>query len=785
MGKRFWTTALLLSAGVIGTSIAGVKHADFSAQAEQVQTVQDTLIAPTSYEQYLPLSSPSDVAVSGDYTAIAQGNVIYVYNRTNGEYQTIDFSVKTNKPITQIQFYGTYLYCLDAGMLLYRADLQTKDIENISLACSNFLIHGETLFYTTSSGNMSTLYQTSIDDTSAETPLADKIAGLPSLAFWNGELYYTIDTQITLLFKINPQNGIFTQISHFPQKTLHDLSIYNGIVAFTVAETENGGDFYTYSIADFSEPITYEEGTFSSVTAYGDYFYTIEENSIKQYALQTQAFTDYEICGASNSRHRLDGAKATCLSGDTLYIADNGNKRISVYNTQTAQFETPIATNLQPLYLSAYENTLLLANQTTVEIYDTATQTLIQTWNGFTGEIIGAASVYGTQYVATNANHYYAITQDGVTEIIKTSTLQTPNLFTSDVYGNLYLLSGKKVYTFSESTLGESATTAELVCEFTTNETIQQIAVDYNQTLYALTNNKIIASTGEYTFESKLVYTTATPNVTAFAFDVLENTTYVLMDETYLLSTPRLQLPTVKTVTVETAGAQIFANASAEFSVLQTKPNALLVEFDITTLKNAVYFPYKAHNRAKQSLTALKIGETSTHYVIAHFNESKNAYQTYFVRKDDCTFMAGDVFRTDYAEHERSVLYVSSDVALYKFPYLTNLLTVTQLQRGAMITVLGEIRQLDNEYYQVQYTDANGTTLVGYIPKAFTNTFSGLPMPENVYQAGADASDTDAVWRLAYILLGFGAICILTDYLLLRKKKNENFSADDNNDVQI
>ena len=776
---------MLLSAAVIGTSIAGLARADFSAKAEQVQAVQDTLIAPTSYEQYLPLSSPNDVAVTDNYTAIAQGNTIYIYDRSTNTYTAIDFSSATSEPITKTQFSGDYLYCLDAGMLLYRLNLQAHTIEFVNLACTNFLIHGETLFYTTSSGNMSKLYQASLQTpNSGATLLAEKIAGLPSLAFWNGELYYTIDTQITLLFKINPQTKDFIQVNNFPQQTLHDLSIAGGMVAFTVAETENGGDFYTYSIADFSAPLTKQEGVFSSVTAYGDCFYTIEENSVKQYDLQTQTFTQFEICGASNSRHRLDGAKATYLSGDTLYIADNGNNRISIYNTVTAQFETPIATTLQPLYISAYENTLLIANQTTVEVYDTAAKTLTQTWDGFTGKIVGVASVYGTQYVATDANFYYAITQSSVTEITKTSTLQTPDLFTSDAYGNLYLLSGKKVYSFTESTLKESETTAELVCEFTTDD-IQQISVDYNQTVYALSGNKIITATQEYAFDTPLVYATQTPNVTAFAFDVLENTTYALMDETYVLSTARLQLPTVKTVAVENAGEQIFANASAEFSVLQTKANALLGEFDITALKGATYFPYIAHNRAMQSLTALKIGETSTHYVIAHFNENKNAYQTYFVRKGDCTFMAGDVFRTDYAENERSVLYVSSDVALYKFPYLTNLLTVTQLQRGAKVTVLGEIRQLDNEYYQVQYTNDNGETLVGYIPKAFTNTFSGLPMPEHAYQAGAETSDTDAVWRLAYILLGFGAICILVDYLLLRKRKPIEYETDGQIDEQM
>ena len=787
MGKRLKTTAFALTAAVISACITGFVCADFSARAQQAQAQSDTLIAPTSYEQYLPLSSPTDVAVTNEYTAIAQDNAIYLYDRTGNAYEEIDFSPVTNEQITKTQFYGDYVYCLDAGMLLHRMHLQTSAIETIHLACTNFLIYGNTLFYTTSSGNMSKLYQTDVQaPTASATLLADKIAGLPALAFWNGELYYTIDTQITLLFKINPQTKDFIQVTNFPQTTVHDFYITNNTIAFTVAQTEDGGDFYTYSIADFSEPLSHEQGSFSSVTAHGEYFYTIEENSIKQYSLQTQSFTQFEICGVSDSVHRLNGGAATCLSGETLFIADNGNDRISIYDTQGAQFETPIATTIDPLYISAQDNTLMIANQTTVEIYDIESKTKLYTASDFHGQIVGIASVYGTQYIATNANYYYAITQNesgwSVTDTQKTTT-QIPEYFTADLYGKLYILSSNKVFAFHETSLKNASVAGEEVCNFGASANIKQIAIDYNQTVYALCDNKIITQTGEntfgeFSFETSLVYTQDT-RATAFALGYLENQTYLLMDGAYILASQRLQLPTVKTVAVEDTDKQIFANASAEFSVLQTQENALLIAFDITKLNGATHFPYTGHHRAKQSITALKMGETQTHYILAHFNESKNAYQTYLVRKDDCSFMANADFRTDYAQENRTQLFVSSEVALYKFPYLTDLLTITTLPRGASVTVLGEIRQLDHEYYHVQYTDEQGNTHSGYIPKAFTNSFSGLPMPEHDYQAGASESDKDAVRRLAVLLLGFSAICILIDYLLLRKRNPEQYETDE------
>jgi hypothetical protein len=155
------------------------------------------------------------------------------------------------------------------------------------------------------------------------------------------------------------------------------------------------------------------------------------------------------------------------------------------------------------------------------------------------------------------------------------------------------------------------------------------------------------------------------------------------------------------------------------------------------------------------------------------------------VRKGDCTEVSTEEFRTDYPQEQRSARFITSDVSLYKFPYLTELLTVTQLSPGCQVTVLGEISRLDTPYYHVQYTDENGNEHTGYVPMTFTNPFSGLPPQQTPYQAGATESDQDAVGRLIYILLGFGAICILTDYLLLRKKRHrdETDDAEEENNV--
>ena len=60
-------TAVLLSAGVFSLDA-------FKANAESENA--DKLFSPVSYEEYLPLTAPADIAVSERYTAIADGNKI-------------------------------------------------------------------------------------------------------------------------------------------------------------------------------------------------------------------------------------------------------------------------------------------------------------------------------------------------------------------------------------------------------------------------------------------------------------------------------------------------------------------------------------------------------------------------------------------------------------------------------------------------------------------------------------------------------------------------------------
>ena len=477
----------------------------------------------------------------------------------------------------------------------------------------------------------------------------------------------------------------------------------------------------------------------------------------------------------------MSGAADVCLAGDKLFIADNGNARVSVYNHKKQTFEKAINVTFSPLFVSANEKTLLLANEEKAVLYSLDKETYgeqMGQFSTFNGKIVGTASVYDTYYLISENNYAYTLQiseETGAwmaTETKKTST-RYPKALTADVYGNLYILSGSDVFVFTEEKFTASGEAGEKVCENLPTATTK-LGVDYNGTIYALANDALYRADGTiFDFDDTLVYyndTNATPLLTSFAFGVEENETYILCEGNYLIQSTALSLPTVKTIKVNGADERIFENATAEFSVVKTTKNALLVEFDLQTLGGAEHFPYVRFERANGQRTALKIGETERYYLLAEYDQSVGTYRTYLTLISSCEPMSTDAYRTDYNEHEQKTGYITSAITLYKFPYLTELLKSGELARGAVVTVIGEIKELDHAYFHVSYESESGEMKTGYIPQAFVTDFNGLPLTSETIEVG-ETKNNDSVFRLAYLLLGFAAICILTDYLLLRKKK--------------
>ena len=396
--------------------------------------------------------------------------------------------------------------------------------------------------------------------------------------------------------------------------------------------------------------------------------------------------------------------------------------------------------------------------------------------------VIGATAVYDHYYVLTDSNYCYAFTmENGAWSYTETLTLSATPLrataFTSDVYGSLYVAyDNSTVYRYTEKELlTAEASGTKLVEGFTAAD---KIAVDYESNLYALRDGeltKYIAEEGyaqgeAFTPDYGLVYDES-PLLRAFTFGINDENTYLLYSNGYVVKTNELQLPTVNPIPVGNAANVVFGTDSTDFTVVTVAQDTVLIEFDMEALKTATDFPYVAFKRIPLAQSALKLGTEGGYSILALSENGNGKYKTYLALNGACTTLQESEYQTAYDTPKTA--YLTNAVSVYKYPYLNELLTNGSVSKDTPIQLLGETIQLDYAYYKIAYTDEDGMQKTGYIPKSFFSESEGeIPSFETVIY-GETASNTDSVWRLAYILLGLGVIGILTDVLLLKKSKQD------------
>ncbi len=807
MRKIAKKTALFLSLTALVSTAAAF---GFAQKADHAQTAvaqmatafaqeETALVLPETYQQYLSLSNPMDVAVCNDYMAIADDNKIHVYDVLDDTYRTYEHTLNQADPlknnVLELQFYeDNGLYFLD-GTYLYLLNPETLQISNVSLTendpkfpCDSFLIVDDVLYYTDAKTPASVSY-ISLNGTRAGT--LDTVPDQPIIAFWNGELYYTFAGKI--LYKVDPQTESKDLVAYFDDK-LVSMQIQNDVFACSTS----AGDFYAYNLTELAAtenannvtPLAHYQGNYAALAPFGEYVYAVKGNSVCRYSLETSAFTDFEICETSDSEHRINGATETLLAGDRLYIADNGNSRITVYNTLTNDFAQPIPVDFSPTYLASDQTTLLAADGARATLYALENENYgapIASFDSFNGTLVGAVNVYGSYYFATDANYYYVASKTTDESGGETWTLQEnkkastryAKLLASDAYGYLYVASGSGVYRFTEESF-LSATTEGEPLGVTLPANTEKILIDYDGGVYALANGTLQKATEAtpYPLNEPLVYSDSA-TVQSFTFSIEDNVTYVLYKENYLVKTSLLNLPTVKNIPVNGVDVGIFDGTPAEVEIVRIRNRSMLIDFNLSALPSADVFPYLNYSRSEPAFTALKIGETANgkHAILVFFDEQTNAYRACLVLTGDCLALTAEEKASHYKTYDAAkTMYVSNDISVYKFPHLSGLPTVTELVRNTAITVVGEINDLDYSYYLVRYTDDEGVTHTGYVPKAYAIGFDPTPpTPEtNVY--GAKTSSKDDVRRLAFLVLGGAAILLLTDVLIfraLRKKEDD------------
>ncbi len=806
---KTWIIGLLTALG-ISTAVGGFTvFSTISSKAESQNVLQDTLMLPQSYQQYLNLSQPKDVAFSENYFAISDGNVIYIYDKAEDVYRAYTHNYygedSPSNSVAKLQFdESENLYFLDQHELFVLENEKLPDANEETASptnfyCTTFLVESNTLYFTDMKAGSTFLYKTSINNLVPDKQNRQTIIGSEdtggsglsgvTLAFHDEDLYFTNRSLQTDIYKFNPSTQ--TQLT-FTQ--MHVASVDDEISSMSIpqegvlAYSTNANEFFVYSLHSIEQEavIFYAEGKYGALCSFNEEIYAVNGNKVQLFSIADKNFTAYEIGANSSAFNRLDGATETCLIGNKLFISDNGNNRVLIYDTLQNTFEKAINSTLSPSFLSADENTLLLASKEKVIVYSLSADNYgaeLFSYNRFASEVKGVACVYGKYYIATNG-YVYLLSKSEKTDDQSTAKTQGwevlerkktaffPNLFTADAYGNLYTVQTNSVFVFTEEQLLNATHEGEK--KHTLSLPAQKMIIDYEQNAYILSGNsvyKIAEETTQTNFSTPLVYKTQT-KATSFTFGIENNEAYLLFDGNYLIKTSRLNLPTVKNIPTQGVTERIFSNQSTQVEVVKTQANALFVEFDLNALQEEPsHFPYLSYKRNEKETTALKLDETDKYNLIALFDEEENKYFTYLVLKSACASLPIEEYSTRFSEEKTA--WITNEVSLYKFPYLCQLLTRARLPRGANVKLLGEIRQLDHDYYLICYTSQDGSVQTGFIPQSYATLFNGSPVQPEENGYGETESDTDSVWRMAYLLLGFSIIAILVNFLILRKKNDD------------
>ncbi len=201
------------------------------------------------------------------------------------------------------------------------------------------------------------------------------------------------------------------------------------------------------------------------------------------------------------------------------------------------------------------------------------------------------------------------------------------------------------------------------------------------------------------------------------------------------------------------------------FSVVETKANALLIEVDWAQTVDR--FSVKGVSRG-ESVTALLLAQTENFAVLCHQKAGESEQRIYLISSQQTKEKSG--WKMEYPQEKTG--YATNGVSLLKYPCAGIATHTPPLTRGEKTAILGEIQYLEQVYYIVRSGEGENA-VIGYLPKVYLTDFSGETPPEETVVYNPQKEDGDAVWRLVYILLGCVVICILVDFLILRKKHEE------------
>ena len=754
-----------------------------AAETEAEGGTSYELLLPTSYEQYLELSSPSDIAFCEKYMAIAEGNRIYLFDRVAEQYKLYEHT--SNNPVSRLNFYesdgAVYLFFIENGPInVYYIDCTAEILApatNTGITCSSFLIAGNDFYYS-STADFVSVYRRTLDGLTFAQDVVDLTPELPddsrpvnpitpAFAYCGDTVYFSL-------------NSIIYSVSG-NEATPEPWNIPSSILSFTIANstvyystTASTKSFYTYTTA---EKVVTENGdpviNVPSIKLYNGAIYYICGNSIRSINASDGSFTDYIITKYSDRNNRISEATSLSVSLPYLVISDAGNRRISLYKITDETYTEVGELNYIPATVCAGDESFVVADNTAERLYIYSYEGILLQTLEIGASITDIAYYFDTYYVLMDGQGYHCtVTQAAGGEftcnLSAVSYSFSYDSIACDLNGNLYLMNNGAVYpvhatNFLSKNVGESL--------HTFGSEAKLLRADYEGNLYALTNTSIIRfspksnSITSYDFSnglSSLVYSETALSALSFAFGYEDDTVYILSDG-FIAAARGLNVSSLNNLSGTEAHGAVFDDlpdeAFAQNRLVTANAGTVCVGIGLSSLEEeAALLDCGEYYRAEEPRTGVALAETD-YGVLALFygEEVENEFvvtRTYEL----CLLLKGSGYT--YPDAVQSPSYtaatLSNDAGLYKYPAMRTsaptgeendpyeyaaFCRLADLSKGTRVTVLSvltpESGVLDCGSYAFVRCDGADGVRYGFVPESYL-----VPAAQT-----GSAGTTQFVWR--------------------------------------
>lgn len=723
-----------------------------------------SLFLPKTYEQYLSLNNPSDVAFSHSHIAIADNDILYVYDRATQTYSKT--SVTEQRIISKIGYTaGGRLFVAVSGISnqFYEYNATENRLTLISsINCSTFCIDNDSLYTATIDATSTHIGRYSINSIGNSEVQSHNLGTIdtnktPSMTCLNGRLYCTIEDHV---YHIDPDDEAFSDttlptylsLNMSDAKNVRSTCAHNNAFYYTAEGGLYRAELSTTDDSAKKATCVLQGKNFGTLTSYDGNLYCIREKSVLRFdAEQTNyKIADYEISSSSSSVGRLSGATDVVRAGSLVVIAETANHRVTVYNGETEKYSVLVPED------EAFSPTLVATDGTLVaavsgnKVYvcnNPKKSAKFEEPITITSTIKGIACVYGKIYYVTQND-----IQGELYGEPSTKSNGTPFAMASDLYGNLYVAyTNGSVRSFTEEEFVTQDMQGTQLEDVTVPTGATSLRADFEGNLYYLKEGAMYRSVSEDPFPkinvSDFIYSESDKTPVAFALGYEDDEVYFLYDSgDFIIKTNAgtLGFPTLKAISADGVSvSQVQAKEAVELVDVKAKAVGMRVELSDFS-DGAEYFPYSSYARTEKVERAVLLDETADgRYKLVALYEDKR-YTVELFRVED---ILPDELQPVWTG-ESGKRYFSSEAYAYNYPCITAARTADPLPRGTEVTLIdvmhagsGAEEECGPDFAYIEYETAARARVRGYAPLSFLTEADPNGAAENMFTLGSLKED--------------------------------------------